>query len=130
MYQTLDGQAKVDLLWDDFSCWWTDELEMCISIAVWKLRRIFELPSETKSIHLEHVEIPGVVGVGESPTLVCDVDLEPDELYSVKWYKDNDEFYRFMPKSEPTTQIYPVEGILVDVSQDFWWNHHQDDRYD
>jgi len=75
------------------------------------------LLQETKSIHLEHVEIPGVVGVGESPTLVCDVDLEPDELYSVKWYKDNDEFYRFMPKSEPTTQIYPVEGILVDKTR-------------
>jgi hypothetical protein len=72
--------------------------------------------SVTWSIHLEHVEIPGVVAVGESPTLVCDVDLEPGELYSVKWYKDNDEFYRFMPKREPNTQTYPVEGINVDVS--------------
>ena len=46
-----------------------------------------------ESIRLEHVEVPSVVAVGEPAALLCDVDLESDELYSVKWYKDSEEFY-------------------------------------
>ena len=34
------------------------------------------------------------VQVGESPSLICDYDISADQLYSVKWYKDNMEFYR------------------------------------
>lgn len=33
------------------------------------------------------------MAVGEPAALSCDVDLERDELYSVKWYKDSEEFY-------------------------------------
>jgi hypothetical protein len=33
--------------------------------------------------------------VGDSPSLVCDYTMGPrEQLYSVKWYKDNMEFYR------------------------------------
>jgi hypothetical protein len=35
--------------------------------------------------------------VGESSSLRCDYDLEGDSLYSIKWYKDNQEFYRYNP---------------------------------
>lgn len=41
---------------------------------------------------------------------------EEETLYSVKWYKDNEEFYRYVPKSNPPQQSYRVEGIRVDVS--------------
>ena len=34
------------------------------------------------------------IQVGESPSLICDYDISADQLYSVKWYKDNMEFYR------------------------------------
>ena len=36
------------------------------------------------------------VQVGESPSLICDYDISADQLYSVKWYKDNMEFYRWL----------------------------------
>lgn len=39
-----------------------------------------------------------------------------ETLYSVKWYKDNEEFYRFIPKANPRQQSYKVEGVRVDVS--------------
>ena len=67
-------------------------------------------------IRLEHVEIPNVVAVGDSAHLVCDVDLEQGDLYSVKWYKDNEEFYDWKPWRDPTVQTYHVEGVHVDVS--------------
>lgn len=41
---------------------------------------------------------------------------EEETLYSVKWYKDNEEFYRYVPRSNPPQQSYRVEGIRVDVS--------------
>lgn len=40
-----------------------------------------------------------------------------ETLYSVKWYKDNEEFYRYVPKASPPQNSYKVEGIRVDVSR-------------
>lgn len=40
---------------------------------------------------------------------------EEETLYSVKWYKDNEEFYRYVPKANPPQQSYRVEGIRVEV---------------
>lgn len=53
------------------------------------------------------------------PSDMDDDDMDGEEkqrLYSVKWYKDNEEFYRYVPKSNPPQQSYRVEGIRVDVS--------------
>lgn len=41
---------------------------------------------------------------------------EGETLYSVKWYKDNEEFYRYVPKANPPQHSYRVDGIKVDVS--------------
>lgn len=40
---------------------------------------------------------------------------EEESLYSVKWYKDNEEFYRFVPKANPPQHSYKFDGIKVDV---------------
>ena len=47
----------------------------------------------TSGIRLDHVEVPAVVAVGETAHLSCDVDQQSDQIYSIKWYKDSDEFY-------------------------------------
>jgi hypothetical protein len=44
-------------------------------------------------------------------------DEENEEvLYSVKWYKDGEEFYRFVPRANPPQTSYSFDGIKVDVS--------------
>ena len=43
--------------------------------------------------------------------------MEGDILYSVKWYKDDLEFYRFVPNDRPKLQVFPQKGIHVDVSK-------------
>ena len=64
----------------------------------------------TSSLSLTAIEVPkyakvsGVdvetepaavaVQVGDRVRLVCNFSLGDDQLYSVKWYKDNMEFYR------------------------------------
>ncbi|KAL1140624.1 hypothetical protein AAG570_000554 [Ranatra chinensis] len=60
------------------------------------------------------VAVPQYKLRGELAVLECHYELEGDTLYSVKWYKENEEFYRFVPKSNPPQQSYKVEGIKVD----------------
>lgn len=63
-------------------------------------------------------ELNGSKGAEYSKNLNYNSDEQLDEaesLYSVKWYKDNEEFYRFVPKSNPPQNSYKVDGIRVDV---------------
>lgn len=42
-------------------------------------------------------------------------DSEGEErLYSIKWYKDNEEFYRYVPSAAQPIKSYKIEGIRVD----------------
>ncbi|XP_032311132.1 uncharacterized protein LOC6499044 [Drosophila ananassae] len=38
---------------------------------------------------------------------------EGEALYAIKWYKDNEEFYRYVPKARPPKTSYRVDGIRV-----------------
>jgi len=68
------------------------------------------------SVTLFKVEVPDFKRVGEMATLLCNYTLAGKEvLYSVKWYKDNEEFYRYVPKSRPVVHSYKVEGVKVEV---------------
>lgn len=62
------------------------------------------------------LNVPRAVRAGHSVTLGCEYDLEDAPLYSVKWYRDNGEFYRYVPKEEPPTRVFPLPGLHVDVS--------------
>ncbi|XP_072397155.1 uncharacterized protein [Diabrotica undecimpunctata] len=65
------------------------------------------------------VEVPTSVKIGDSATLVCNFKPknEEDHLISVRWYKENKEFYRFTPDEKPPIQIFTVPGIIVDVKE-------------
>nr|CAD7595456.1 unnamed protein product [Timema genevievae] len=65
-----------------------------------------------------HLVLPPVVSVGSSATLLCLFDLENDPLYSVKWYRGNFEFYRYVPKERPPGRAFSFPGLFVDVSRD------------
>lgn len=62
------------------------------------------------------IDIPAAVAFGETVILSCTYDLEGDDLYSVKWYKGRDEFFRYVPKELPHIKVFPTFGINVDVS--------------
>ncbi|KAI9579269.1 uncharacterized protein LOC119640017 [Glossina fuscipes] len=36
-----------------------------------------------------------------------------EALYAIKWYKENEEFYRYVPKAKPPKTSYKVEGVRV-----------------
>jgi len=39
-----------------------------------------------------------------------------DQLYNVKWYKDTEEFFRYVPADNPPMQVFDEPGVNVDVS--------------
>ncbi|KFM80441.1 hypothetical protein X975_03332, partial [Stegodyphus mimosarum] len=54
---------------------------------------------------------------GESVWLNCSYDLEHEKLYSIKWHKNNVEFYRYLPDDSPPGQKYELAGIYIDLSR-------------
>jgi hypothetical protein len=95
------------------------------------------------SLHLQKVIIPQYKFRGETAILECDYELngnnhdsdddnnnenlnynffhqnsEVETLYSVKWYKDGEEFYRYRPKSKPPRNLYKGKNFQIND------NHH------
>lgn len=63
-----------------------------------------------------NIEVPIAIREGSTATMRCDYDLEQEALYTVKWYKGRQEFFRFVPKELPHTRVFPLATINVDVS--------------
>ena len=61
-------------------------------------------------------EGPALLLPGDSAYLRCLYELGGERLYSVKWYKDAKEFYRYHPQLNPQFMAFQAPGINVDVS--------------
>lgn len=60
--------------------------------------------------------MPKEAVVGSSIDLRCEWRiLGGSGLYSVKWYKDDHEFFRFLPDSSQRTQIFSRPGVKVET---------------
>lgn len=62
------------------------------------------------------LHVPLAVAPGQSATLICHFDLEGEPLYTVKWYKGRQEFFRYVPKEHPHTTLFVEAGISVDIA--------------
>lgn len=77
---------------------------------------IFRFFTVTLALKIIDVIVPRYAELKQQVELGCDFDVEHDKLYSVKWYKDDNEFYRFVPENEPTGQFFRQPGITLNVS--------------
>ncbi|XP_035706882.1 uncharacterized protein LOC118435262 [Folsomia candida] len=59
---------------------------------------------------------PNYVRRGENLKLRCNYDTESESLYALKWYRESEEFYRYIPKEVPAQQVFPLSGIVVDMN--------------
>lgn len=57
------------------------------------------------------------LSVPKSIELECDYDLEGETLYEVKWYKDNQEFFRYTPNDQPVAKVFEMHKFKVNVSE-------------
>ncbi|XP_054711940.1 uncharacterized protein LOC129221482 [Uloborus diversus] len=69
------------------------------------------------SLRMKALQVPESIVVGEVARLVCVFDEEQDDLYSVKWYKDDVEFFRFLPNDRPANQFFEIGDVEVDMSR-------------
>lgn len=65
---------------------------------------------------MTEVNIPNHIMRLKSATLGCRYALNGESLYSVKWYKDGHEIYRYVPRDKPPGQAFPLPGVNIDVS--------------
>lgn len=75
--------------------------------------------STGKTVHglrINKLEVPSSVPNGTSIVLYCDYDLEGLGLYSVKWYKNYVEFFRYIPSEDEKVATFKLDGAYVDVS--------------
>lgn len=47
---------------------------------------------------------------------LCSLCKTKAALYSVRWYFELEEFYRYVPKESPPSRVFPISGVSVDVS--------------
>ncbi|XP_065173665.1 uncharacterized protein [Atheta coriaria] len=71
------------------------------------------LIADTCGLKDVRVIIPPAVVRGDRALLRCHYDLETDQLYSVKWYKGQREFYRFTLRDDPPIKQFPIDGLHV-----------------
>lgn len=68
------------------------------------------------------INVPTMVRSGDTVTLSCHYDLEGLPLYTIQWFFNDHEFYRFIPDRRPPSPPYStfdVAGIQVNVSNLF-----------
>ena len=68
------------------------------------------------SLSMLGFSVPPQLILGQSASLECNVDLEGSVLYSVKWYKNGQEFFRYMPAMQRQYDVFDVDGVSIDVS--------------
>ncbi|XP_013200685.2 cell adhesion molecule DSCAML1 [Amyelois transitella] len=77
------------------------------------------MPSGVWSLRNLSISVPRAVysGEGQSALLQCSYDLEGAPLYSIRWYRAETEFYRYVPREMPPTMVFPLPGASVDLDQ-------------
>nr|XP_045620418.1 uncharacterized protein LOC123771741 [Procambarus clarkii] len=65
------------------------------------------------SILVEKVVVPPVVLAGRRATLECHYQEDGDKLYSLKWWRGDEEFYQYIP---PIRKDFPATGVTVNLT--------------
>ncbi|XP_054724075.1 uncharacterized protein LOC129234184 [Uloborus diversus] len=68
-------------------------------------------------LRISRFDVPTTLVPGDSAYLTCLYDLAGEKLYSVKWFKDDHEFYRFFPSLSPQFMAFKAPGLQVDLSR-------------
>ncbi|XP_055607188.1 uncharacterized protein LOC129754943 [Uranotaenia lowii] len=82
-------------------------------IMLWIVAVLLEELGQALALRLTDINVPEIVDYRTTVTLSCSYDLGEHQLNSVKWYKGNQEFYRFAPMLSPQVKTFPVEGVVL-----------------
>ncbi|CAH0562665.1 unnamed protein product [Brassicogethes aeneus] len=68
-------------------------------------------------LRLTNMTAPSIQDPREQMQLYCKFDMGGEDLYAVKWYKDDHEFFRYAPSGPNNYVQYPVSGVTVDTTR-------------
>ncbi|RZF47622.1 hypothetical protein LSTR_LSTR014749, partial [Laodelphax striatellus] len=91
-----------------------------VSFVVTEMKFLFLLSravTVAKGLKVTDFMVPRHADKGSSVVLKCDFTLGQGKLNSVKWYKDEMEFFRFIPDMQPEIQLFPLSGISLDFKE-------------
>ncbi|XP_050079128.1 uncharacterized protein LOC126565971 [Anopheles maculipalpis] len=84
-------------------------------LILWIVLMVSIIKEHAFAVKLIEIRVPKHAAQGHSAKLECLYDMEGEVLYSVKWYKDGSEFYRYVPRDDPPQQTFSIEGITVNL---------------
>lgn len=114
---------------------WCRNLERCCKVSNQTESSIFVLAiavivallcftSVAECVRVVSLNVPARVRKGSDLELSCLFDLGNATLYSLKWFyrahewdRDEQEFFRYTPNVKPYKQVFPLEGIAVDIDR-------------
>ncbi|XP_055381247.1 uncharacterized protein LOC129611868 [Condylostylus longicornis] len=64
-------------------------------------------------LSVTHIDVPEIVDFRDRVTLSCSFNMGGHKLNSVKWYKDEEEFFRYSPMTHPIFLTFPVDGVTT-----------------
>ena len=70
----------------------------------------------TAKVEIRELHVPPYVLRGQDVRLACQYRTVGTRVYAVKWFKNKNEFFRFVPQYDPPKKTFPVAGFSVDVS--------------
>lgn len=88
---------------------------ICIYVCIYKIVGNCSITGATGLKDLT-INVPAVVRSGDTVTLSCHYDLEGLSLYTIQWFLEDTEFYRYLFEADPPYTIFEVDGIHVNVS--------------
>lgn len=63
------------------------------------------------SLRNVRVTIPDAVELDSNAILICKYDLDREPLYTLKWYKGEQEFFRYTPRETPSIKVFDAAGL-------------------
>ena len=65
---------------------------------------------------MKDLEGPDLANSGDIVKFTCRYDLGKDAIYSIKWYKEDNELYRYIPTDSPETRYFRgTPGVIIMV---------------
>ncbi|XP_069960372.1 uncharacterized protein [Cherax quadricarinatus] len=90
-------------------------LQMRASLLVWAGVLLLVVQPASVDVKSLRVKVPRMAFLGDDVQLECTFPwTDPSFLYSIKWWRDNDQFYQYIPKNKDPKMTFNVSGITVD----------------
>ncbi|XP_030240561.1 uncharacterized protein LOC108658821 isoform X1 [Drosophila navojoa] len=115
MGATLNRRRRGHCLQLSAGCWSAASCYTTCSPLLLLLLLLALLSPAVDCLTMTEIRIPKHIMRHEDAVLGCKFDLDGESLYSVKWYKDGFEFYRYVPRDMPPGQVFPLPGVDVEL---------------